>query len=86
MFYVADQHFHELRVARGEEDAKCVRADVIDDAQEPELKAQSKCGRKRAVENSCRPWNTAQQYGFSQGTAHWNGEAFRKLIWLRARH
>ena len=41
VFDVADQHFHELRVARREEDAKCVRADVIDDAQEPELKAQS---------------------------------------------
>ena len=49
MFYVADQHFHKLRVARGEEDAKCMRADVIDDAQKPELKAQSQCGRKRAV-------------------------------------
>ena len=49
MFYVADQHFHKLRVARGEEDAKCMRADVIDDAQKPELKAQSQRGRKRAV-------------------------------------
>jgi len=41
VFYVADQHFYELRVARREEDAKCVRADVIDDAEKPELKAQS---------------------------------------------
>ena len=41
MFYMADQHFHELRVARGEEDAKRMGADVIDDAEKPELKAQS---------------------------------------------
>jgi len=41
MFDMADQYFHELRVARSEEDAKRVRADIIDDAQEPELKAQS---------------------------------------------
>ena len=32
MFDVTDKHFHELRITRGEKDAKGVSADIVDDA------------------------------------------------------
>jgi len=32
MFDVANQNFHELRITRGEEDAKRMGADIINDA------------------------------------------------------
>ncbi len=41
VFDMSDKHFHELRVARGEENAKRMGAYIIDDPKNPELKSQT---------------------------------------------
>lgn len=66
MFDVADQHVHELRVAIGEENAKCVGHDVVNDAECPELKPKSKGCRNCSVHDRCCARRAAHKNGLSQ--------------------
>jgi len=79
MFDVANENFHELRVARGEEHAKRMGADVIDDPKLPELQPQTESRCQSPVENGRRSRNAAHQDRLGQRTAHGDDVAFGKI-------
>ena len=56
-----DQNVGKLRIAPGGEDADALRHDPEDEPHAPELQADAKRGRQRAVDDGRKPWRACEQ-------------------------